>query len=78
VRTCIGKVLPDWPDEKYWDVRCPSVKAVLKAVSCRQVSMCSGWRSWWALDLQCPGKCKDSPAPAASYMPYICQKPCVW
>jgi hypothetical protein len=47
---CIGKVLPDWPEENYWDVRCPEVRAALTKVSDHQgdqvspgAAQCSNW-----------------------------------
>lgn len=31
---CIGNVLPDWPDETYWNISCQAVKDILTKVSC--------------------------------------------
>jgi hypothetical protein len=39
---CIGNRLPDWPKERYWDVRCPSVREALTKVSHEETAMSRG------------------------------------
>lgn len=39
---CIGNRLPDWPKERYWDVRCPSVREALTKVSHKDTAISRG------------------------------------